>query len=172
MAKSLTKGEQVALKSGMVKVTFDCGAEVVLEGPCDFWLQDAMIGYLASGKITANVPRRAFSFAILSPKVDFVDLGTSFGVNVGDNGHTELHVFQGEVLCSETNQPADEPGDVIHVTASKAMEFGTAGAEPNKIAVNEHQFSGLISLRRAVHSISRSCCRRIIWRCGWRRTSR
>ena len=76
----LRVGDQVALASGMVKVTYDCGAEVVLEGPCDYWLHNRMEGYLASGRITANVPRRAFSFAILSPQVDLVDLGTSFGV--------------------------------------------------------------------------------------------
>jgi anti-sigma factor RsiW len=150
--QQLYKGGQVALKSGMAKVTYDCGAEVVLEGPCDFWLHDAMIGYLASGKITTNVPRRAFSFAILSPEVDFVDLGTSFGVTVGSTGHTELHVFEGEVLCSQTKLQEDEPNDVIHVTASNALAFGSAGAEPNDIKMDEHQFSKMISLRRAPHS--------------------
>jgi Concanavalin A-like lectin/glucanases superfamily len=150
--QQLYKGGQIALRSGMAKVTYDCGAEVVLEGPCDFWLQDAIIGYLASGKITANVPRRAFSFAILSPKVDFVDLGTSFGVTVSSTGQTELHVFEGEVLCSQTKQQqADEPNDMIHVTASKAMEFAASGGEPSSISMNEHQFSKLISLRRAAH---------------------
>ena len=84
MASSSCKGDQIALRSGMVKVTFDCGAEVVLEGPVR--LSGCTARWSATwlrGKITANVPRRAFSFAILSPEVDFVDLGTSFGVNVG-----------------------------------------------------------------------------------------
>src|SRR5262245_31606982 len=44
--QQLVKGDQIALRSGMVKVTFDCGAEVVLEGPCDFWLHSPMIGFL------------------------------------------------------------------------------------------------------------------------------
>ena len=65
----------------MVKVTFECGAEVVLQGPCDFVAESQMIGFLKSGKITANVPHRAFSFAIRSPEVDFVDLGTAFGIS-------------------------------------------------------------------------------------------
>jgi len=143
-------GDQVALKSGMAKVTFDCGAEVVLEGPCDFWIQAPMAGQLFSGRITANAPRRAFSFAILSPQVDMVDLGTSFGVEVGDHGRTELHVFEGEVLCSEpAKQHLGKRNEIIHVKANKAMEFRAAGGEPSDIAMNQAPFSRLIALRRA-----------------------
>ena len=133
----------------MVKVTFDCGAEVVLQGPCDFWLRSEMIGYLTSGRITANVPRRAFSFAILSPQVDFVDLGTSFGINVGDNGRTELHVFTGEVLCSQPKDDPAERSEIIHVTANKAVGFGFRDEKPSDIAMNKESFSPLIALRRA-----------------------
>ena len=60
------QGTRIALQSGMAKVTFDCGAEVVLEGPCDFVARAPMLGFLKSGRITADVPRRAFAFAILS----------------------------------------------------------------------------------------------------------
>lgn len=168
--QQLEVGTQVALTSGMVKVTYDCGAEVVLEGPCDFWLHGPMVGYLNSGRITANVPRRAFSFAILSSHVDMVDLGTSFGVDIGANGRTELHVFEGEVLCCEPNRDTgtgrkrnspvgsaagertfrlDRTPPVFHVTAQNAMEFGAASGRPSDIAMNEEQFSRLLALRRA-----------------------
>jgi hypothetical protein len=148
--QQLRVGSRIALASGMAKVTYDCGAEVVLQGPCDFWLRSAMIGYLSSGRITANVPRRAFSFAILSPQVDMVDLGTSFGVDVGTDGRTELHVFEGEVLCSEPAKQVDgQRNEIIHVTAQKAMKFGGALGPPSDIAMNQAQFSRLIALRRA-----------------------
>ncbi len=134
----------------MAKVTYDCGAEVVLQGPCDFWVHSTMVGYLASGRITANVPRRAFSFAILSPQVDMVDLGTSFGVEVGANGRTELHVFEGEVLCSEpSKQQTGQRNEVIHVTANKAMEFRAEAGRPSDIVMNQEPFSRLIAMRRA-----------------------
>ena len=146
--QQLAKGSRVALASGMAKVTYDCGAEVVLQGPCEFVLQDSMLGYLKAGRITAHVPRRAFSFAILSPQVDFVDLGTSFGVDVGASGTTQLHVFEGEVLCSQPKKPTSGRG-VIHVLANKAMEFTTSTGPPSNIAINEEQFARLIALRRA-----------------------
>ena len=144
----LPKGTRVALESGMAKVTFDCGAEVVLQGPCDFQLQSQMIGFLKSGKITANVPHRAFSFTILSPQVNFVDLGTAFGVTVGRRGKTELHVFEGEVLCS-LSKDTSEHSEPIHVTATKALAFDSKSDAPSDIAIDKAQFSPLIDLRRA-----------------------
>jgi anti-sigma factor RsiW len=144
----LPKGTRVALESGMAKVTFDCGAEVVLQGPCDFLLQSQMIGFLKSGKITANVPHRAFSFTILSPQVNFVDLGTAFGVTVGGRGKTELHVFEGEVLCS-LSKDTSEHSESIHVTATKALSFDSKSDAPSDIAIDKEQFSPLIDLRRA-----------------------
>jgi hypothetical protein len=141
----LSVGDHVSMSSGMAKVTFECGAEVVLEGPCDFVIQSHMLGYLNSGRITADVPRRAFGFAILSPDVEFVDLGTSFGVDIAADGRTELHVFEGEVLCSPS--AADDNGTPIHVLANRAVEFAT-GAGPNNIAIDAAPFSELRALRR------------------------
>jgi anti-sigma factor RsiW len=145
----LSKSSRIALKSGMIKVTFECGAEVVLQGPCDFVAESQMIGYLRSGKITANVPHRAFSFAIRSPDVDFVDLGTAFGISVGSNGRTQLHVFEGEVLCSQPKKEPVEHNDVIHVTADKAVEFNLPSGERSDIAFDKQQFERLMSVRHA-----------------------
>jgi hypothetical protein len=148
----LRSGSRVALRSGMAKVTFECGAEVVLEGPCDFELQSRMLGVLKAGKITADVPRRAFAFAILAPGVDIVDLGTSFGLNVGAGSGTELHVFDGEVLCSRSaNESASAPAgarDLMHVVANTAKEFASDGSDASDIAMDRDQFSQLIGLRR------------------------
>jgi hypothetical protein len=146
--QQLDVGNRIALVAGMAKITFDCGAEIVLEGPCEFIAQTPMAGYLKSGKITADVPRRAFAFAIFSPKVDFVDLGTSFGLNIGEQGDSQLHVFQGEVLCSRSAQDDKARGTVYHVTENNAVEFLPAGDGPNDIALNSQQFTDHITLRR------------------------
>jgi len=136
----------------MAKVTFDCGAEIVLEGPCEFVAREPMVGYLKFGKITADVPRRAFAFAILSPKVDFVDLGTSFGVSIGEQGETELHVFRGEVLCSRSDREVQDRGTVYHVTQNNAVEFANIKGRPNDIAMNEKIFAEHFNLRRGEDS--------------------
>jgi hypothetical protein len=149
--QQLSAGTVVQLQSGMAKVTYECGAEVVLEGPCEFVIQDKLVGLLKSGKITADVPRRAFAFAVLAPSVDFVDLGTSFGLNVGGGGKTELHVFDGEVLCNQTAPAGNTSGELIHVTANNALGFKGDGARPDDIAIDRQQFSQLIALRKDVN---------------------
>jgi hypothetical protein len=147
--QQLPAGTRVALQSGLAKLTFECGAEVVLQAPCDFTVQSRMVGYLWSGRITANVPRRAFSFAILSREVDFVDTGTAFGVSVGDDGLTELHVFEGEVLCGPSKDVNRERKNIIHVKANNALEFRSQQRDPTDIVMDEGPFSSLIDLRHA-----------------------
>ena len=151
--EQLANGSRIALTAGMAKLTFECGAEVMLEGPCDFIVRDEMVGILRQGKIAANVPRRAFAFAILSPGVDFVDLGTSFGISVDENGKSELHVFEGEVLYSANDRPDPERNGSVHVTAHNAVGFQTNGPSSKitaaDIAINEKQFSPLLALRKA-----------------------
>jgi Concanavalin A-like lectin/glucanases superfamily len=149
--QQLRRGSRIALSRGLAKVTFECGAEIVLEGPCDFVIQTQMVGFLKSGRITANVPRRAFAFAILSPGIDFVDLGTSFGLDVGATGRAELHVFEGEVLCSRANGENEERNPIFHVKANQAVEFQSQGGRPSDIAINRQQFSELISWRRGAY---------------------
>ncbi|HYO26185.1 MAG TPA: LamG-like jellyroll fold domain-containing protein [Lacipirellulaceae bacterium] len=143
----LAAGDRIALAAGLAKVTYDCGAEVVLQGPCEFVVQSKMVGVLRSGKITADVPRRAFAFAILAPGVDFVDLGTSFGLNVNGQGAAELHVFDGEVLCNQTGEAQAGEGP-IHVTADNAKGFAANGDLPADIAIDKQQFAGHIELRK------------------------
>jgi hypothetical protein len=55
-----------------------------------------MEAYCASGKLRAVVPPHAQGFTIGSPKLDLIDRGTEFGMQV-DGGKTEVHVFDGLV---------------------------------------------------------------------------
>ena len=50
-----------------------------------------------AGKLRATVPPHAHGFAIGTPKLDLVDLGTEFGVQVDEQQATEVHVFTGKV---------------------------------------------------------------------------
>lgn len=168
-------GDRLALESGRAKLTFDCGAEIVLEGPCDFELQSSMVGLLHRGRLTADVPRRAFGFGVLCPSVDLIDLGTSFGVNVADGGDAELHVFKGEVLCRPSGNDQPRNRDLIHVQANQGMSFaargeakrvldegsdpepgserplaGTRSEDQSRVPLNPKQFAALRSARRPI----------------------
>jgi hypothetical protein len=85
------------LKSGVAHIEFYSGATVILQGPADFQLIGRNEAYCARGSLRATVPSQAQGFTIGSPKLDLVDRGTEFGLRVGTDDKTEVHVFQGKV---------------------------------------------------------------------------
>jgi hypothetical protein len=88
---------RLRLKSGFAQIEFYSGATVILEGPADFQLISPLEAYCARGKLRATVPPQAQGFTISSPKLDLVDRGTEFGLQVDGGDRTEVHVFQGKV---------------------------------------------------------------------------
>ena len=88
------------IASGTLQVLFFSGATVSVEGPAEFHLQSAQRGFLAFGKLAANVPEEAVGFTIGAPGTAVVDLGTEFALNVDAGGDSRIHVFDGEVHAS------------------------------------------------------------------------
>src|SRR5262249_26502540 len=83
------------LKSGVARLEFYSGAIVILEGPAEFQLISRTEAFCKRGKLRATVPPQAQGFTVGSPKLDLIDRGTEFGLEVGDK--TEVHVFEGKV---------------------------------------------------------------------------
>lgn len=148
----LLDGTQLRFQSGLVKLTFECGAEVVLQGPCEFLIENSMLGFLERGNITANVPRRAFTFAIRAPGIDFIDLGTDFGICVDEQGQSELHVFEGEVIYRQDDK-ARKSSDVVHVVQDEAVKFKSLSDKPSSIAIDKEMFVEHFGLRKHGESI-------------------
>ena len=48
-------GRKYALASGLMQITYDSGAKVILEGPCTYEVESRTGGYLSLGKLTAKV---------------------------------------------------------------------------------------------------------------------
>jgi hypothetical protein len=88
---------RLLLKAGSAHIQFYCGATVVLEGPADFRLISPQEAFCARGKVRATVPPQAQGFTIGTPKLELVDVGTEFGLQVGEGDKTEVHVFRGKV---------------------------------------------------------------------------
>lgn len=145
----LVEGDQIALDAGIVKLTYNCGAELLLEGPCEFVVLDAMQGKLCRGKLTADVPPRAFGFGVVSPNTDIIDLGTSFGVSVDEAGETDLQVFDGEVMCAAADFNAQHSPDYQHVRADEAMRFRRRSAPGMGVSPSDDRFETLRRHRRS-----------------------
>lgn len=87
----------MAWSAGLLQLEFYSGATVVVEGPAEIEILDESRVVCQSGRLRAHVPDLARGFAVLSPSFELVDLGTEFGLNVSDDGVTEVHVFDGKV---------------------------------------------------------------------------
>ncbi len=115
-------GRKYILSSGLLEITYDSGAKVILQGPCTYEAESTAGGYLALGKLTARVKavkgkgsrskvqgsrskaepssfilHPSSLFSVRTPTAVVTDLGTEFGVEVDESGVTESHVFRGSV---------------------------------------------------------------------------
>ena len=86
------------LTTGCAHIQFNCGANVVIEGPAEWALlaEDGM--QLTRGRAYATVPPNAIGFAIKAGNAKVIDLGTEFGIEVDDCLNTQLHVIKGKTL--------------------------------------------------------------------------
>ena len=92
----LSEGK-IRLESGLAKLRFSSGAKVTLEGPAEYEIISNDLTRLVSGRLSAKIPRSAIGFKVDTPTARVLDLGTAFGVDVDDQGATEVAVFEGEV---------------------------------------------------------------------------
>lgn len=144
-------GDRFALASGLMEITYDTGAKVILQGPCTYEIDSAAGGYLAVGKVTARVEkqeerrtkdeglsdsRSSFPiphsyFAIRTPTALVTDLGTEFGVEVSEQGDTMSHVFRGSV---EMRPVGMDEGDTKGARVLHADESARVGrAEQGRV---------------------------------------
>jgi hypothetical protein len=109
-------GDILALRSGLLELTYHTGAKVILQGPVDYEVDSPAGGYLSLGKLTARLDSHSEisklkshisnhkseiinhkSFAVRTPTAVVTDLGTEFGVQVDKTGSTLSYVFRGSV---------------------------------------------------------------------------
>ncbi len=119
-AGAMRAGTVLRVERGLAEIHFRSGARVVLEGPATLELLSANGARLLRGKLSAKVPEPAIGFEVLSPQGKVVDLGTEFGVFVGDGGATDVRVFAGKVTASTG-------GDPVSLTANQSARLDGAG---------------------------------------------
>ncbi len=120
----LRKGQSLDLAAGFAEITFDSGAQVVLEGPASLDLNSAWDATLRRGLLKANVPVEAMGFRISNPSVEVVDLGTVFTMIADGTGAADVLVLKGMVETSSRDS-AGQRTIVLHENQSR--HFGRAG---------------------------------------------
>ncbi|MDF1711646.1 MAG: FecR domain-containing protein [Akkermansiaceae bacterium] len=106
--KFLTTGSRLTIESGKVECWINQGIHAVIEGPADLIVQDTNRIDLSEGKAWFQVAEGAEGFTVRTPEAEIVDLGTEFGIIVGEIGEDEVHVFQGRVSVKGTGHSKPE----------------------------------------------------------------
>lgn len=129
----IRKDQQLDLAAGFAEVTFDSGAQVVLEGPAVLDVTSPWDGTLRRGALRAYVPPEAIGFRISHPSVEVLDLGTEFSM-VADATSADVLVTKGEVEAAPRDA-SDQDGILLKATQSRRFAstgiapVGAAGAE-------------------------------------------
>ena len=132
-------GDKFALASGLMEITYDTGAKVILQGPVTYEVESRSGGFLSLGRLTARVEKQVASgqwsgtskspnlqvskspnsslstlhsplFTIKTPTAIVTDLGTEFGVEVSKEGYTTSHVFRGLVRLQVASADGNTEG--------------------------------------------------------------
>lgn len=115
---------QLAIRTGLVEVTYASGVRVTLEGPAEFSVVDPTAGRLSNGKLVAYVPPGAEGFHVDYAKGRVVDLGTEFAMDVKADGRAELGVFDGRIQLHLPGQ------DVRQLQVNQALMHDDSAEEP------------------------------------------
>lgn len=90
------------LEQGGLELEFYEGAQLKILGPAELELISDQHVRLLYGKVMTEVPELAIGFTIDTPQSSLVDLGTSIGVEVNQQGASEVHVFDGLLEARST----------------------------------------------------------------------
>jgi len=130
------EGKTAELASGLVQINFKDGAEVVVEGPCKITFQGRNAARLEQGKLAATVEMSsAQGFIIDTPFGTVTDLGTEFGVEVGDET-IDVGVYRGKVSMAVAGS-----GEVVHLNAGQTARADRQGnitsgsGQPDRLAI-------------------------------------
>jgi hypothetical protein len=151
--QSLEPGDEIRLESGIVQITFESGAKLLVTGPSDFVVDEAMQGTLNLGKLSAVVPRRASGFVVKTPSSNIVDLGTEFGIVVDEEGKSEVHVFEGEVIARALDIEGNLHGDAMHLTGNMAARYDSRNMVTETFAAIESKFIRRIRPQLAIDQL-------------------
>ena len=136
-ARLTNRKEPLILQTGLIEIVFDSGAQALLEAPATFRLKSAKRMLLYAGRLFASVPDSAQGFIIDTPNSCITDMGTQFGVQVEQDGTSDLHMFKGKAaLTSDSGSRAKRP---LTLTEGQAKRVNTSG-QVNDIPIEEQAF--------------------------------
>lgn len=146
----LHAGQRLELTAGLVEITFDDGATVVLEGPATFDVTARGQARLEQGRLAAVVPEQARGFEVATAGLNVVDLGTEFGMTAEREGTTEIHVFNG-LVKAQLLDGAGRQVRTVELNTAEAARIQPAVSLVARIPARGEEFVRSLSVAAGPH---------------------
>lgn len=125
---------QLSLKKGVVKLQFNDNVDVMIEGPAVFKINQTGL-FLDHGNLYCRVSSSGLGFTVETPSVQYVDLGTVFGIKSDIEGKSELHVFKGTVRMI-----SDLSGTSRVIKENNAIRYNSENNNVDTIPIEQKDF--------------------------------
>lgn len=132
-----TNKGSMELRKGIIKVAYDEGVNVVIEGPAVFEIERTGV-FMDYGRLYGTVSDAGLGFTVKTPTSQFVDHGTEFGIQADINGSSELHVIKGKVQVFTDSESKSRVGQMV--LANHAVHYDSYSSEISDIVVKENAF--------------------------------
>jgi ferric-dicitrate binding protein FerR (iron transport regulator) len=127
----------IKLSSGVAELRFDSGTNLILEGPCELFVNSADTARLLSGTVFVKVTEVSNGFLLETPQAQIIDEGTQYAVAL-DSMATEVHVFDGSVIWTPTAADGDFEDRIATGEARRYLRSEPARAR--RIPFGQRQF--------------------------------
>ena len=115
-------GSRLRFEGGLVELEMAGKGRMIVEGPADLEFVNAMESRLHRGRLLMKVTEAGHGYRVTTPKGSIIDLGTEFGVSVGEDNKVETHVLSGAV------EAVPDGGAKVLLRKNDALRFdGGAG---------------------------------------------
>ena len=141
-------GQKCQLASGLMEITYNTGAKVILQGPATYEVESANGGFMSVGKLIGKVEvEKAKGFFVRTPTAVVTDLGTEFGVEVSKKGATVSHVYCGRVVVRVLANNGMGREQVIPLGTNESVQVTLDEAKVVKVIHNTSKTSSSTFVR-------------------------
>lgn len=150
---SLRPGDVLRVASGEVALRYPNGVTVRLKAPAAYGAVTGTSARLLLGRLTAEVSEEGKGFTVTTPRATVVDLGTEFGLNVEQDGATDVVVFKGEVDV-DFRPDGSTSNQAQRLQMGEAVHLDAAGAASRIASIQSGDFSSRVGALDSLPLIS------------------
>ncbi len=140
VGQTIEENAQLVLLSGSAQLSMTCGADIVMQAPCEVTLLSHDLARLNSGTLTAHAAEWATGFAVVTNDLKVTDLGTRFAISSDSQGVVEAHVLEGLVLAEPLRQRRPQEASML-LKSGQAIRVNTVRSQVDLIEARQLDFA-------------------------------